>query len=110
MPGQNAASKLERLINRWAADIVRAPPAPLDTLRAAALSDIHDGVAAPTPAGAASALHVQSLLRHALACAVADGIVNNLIVTDSAEANVQLARIHEHLFARTRARPAAGAC
>ena len=43
---------------------------------------------------------VQSLLRHAMAEAISDGIINCLIVTSSAEANVQLTRIHEHLFAR----------
>ena len=44
---------------------------------------------------------VQSLLRHAMAEAISEGIINCLIVTSSAEANVQLTRIHEHLFART---------
>ena len=43
---------------------------------------------------------VQSLLRHAMAEAISEGIINCLIVTSSAEANVQLTRIHEHLFAR----------
>jgi len=43
---------------------------------------------------------VQSLLQHAMAEAISEGIINCLIVTSSAEANVQLTRIHEHLFAR----------
>lgn len=36
-----------------------------------------------------------------MAEAISEGIINCLIVTSSAEANVQLTRIHEHLFART---------
>ena len=43
---------------------------------------------------------VQNLLRHAMAETVAEAIINCLIVTNSPEANVQLTRIHEHLFAR----------
>lgn len=43
---------------------------------------------------------VQSLLRHTMAETISDGVVNCLIVTSSSEANVQLTRIHEHLFAR----------
>ena len=42
-----------------------------------------------------------NLLRHALAKTICEGIVNCLIVTDSAEANIQLTRIHEHIFSRT---------
>ncbi|KAI6005568.1 hypothetical protein EDD15DRAFT_2425586 [Pisolithus albus] len=37
---KNAASQLERLINRWAAEVVRSPPANLDIVYAAAISDI----------------------------------------------------------------------
>jgi hypothetical protein len=36
---------------------------------------------------------------------ISDGIINCLIVTSSAEANVQLTRIHEHLFARKLSHP-----
>jgi hypothetical protein len=32
--------------------------------------------------------------------AIAEGIVNCLIVTDSTDTNIQLTRIHEHIFAR----------
>lgn len=35
-----------------------------------------------------------------MSSAIADGILNCLIVTDSAETNIQLTRIHEHIFAR----------
>jgi len=44
---------------------------------------------------------VQGLLRHAMSDAIAQGIINCLIVTNSSEANVQLTRIHEHIFERT---------
>lgn len=44
-------------------------------------------------------MQVMNLLRHAVAKTICDGIVNCLIVTDSAEANIQLTRIHEHIFA-----------
>ena len=43
---------------------------------------------------------VQSLLRHAMAETISEGFINCLIVTNSAETNVQLSRIHEHLFTR----------
>ena len=43
---------------------------------------------------------VQSLLRHAMSEAISEGFINCLIVTSSAETNIQLSRIHEHLFAR----------
>ena len=43
---------------------------------------------------------VQSLLRHAMAEAISEGFINCLIVTSVAEANIQLSRIHEHIFAR----------
>jgi hypothetical protein len=72
----------------------------LDQLRAAALWDIYDGVTPPTPATPATAIHVQCLLRHAMSEAIAEGIVNCLIVTDSTDTNIQLTRIHEHIFAR----------
>jgi hypothetical protein len=43
---------------------------------------------------------VQSLLRHAMAEAISEGFINCLIVTSVADANVQLSRIHEHIFTR----------
>ncbi|KDQ56979.1 hypothetical protein JAAARDRAFT_156976 [Jaapia argillacea MUCL 33604] len=96
---KNAASKLERLINRWAADIIRTPPAPLEVIRDAVLSDLTDGDFEPSSIPA-TPMKVQSLLRHAMSESISEGIVNCLIVTDSPEANIQLTRIHEHLFAR----------
>ncbi|RPD59535.1 hypothetical protein L227DRAFT_575975 [Lentinus tigrinus ALCF2SS1-6] len=99
---KNAASALERQINRWAADVTRTPPAPLNVIRHAALTDVFDddppelGPNAPSPTG----IQIQSLLRHAVSKTIAEGIINCLIVTDSPEANIQLTRIHEHIFAR----------
>lgn len=43
---------------------------------------------------------VQSLLRHAMAEAISEGFINCLIVTSVADANIQLSRIHEHIFTR----------
>ena len=43
---------------------------------------------------------VQSLLRHAMAEAISEGFINCLIVTSVADADIQLSRIHEHLFSR----------
>ncbi|KAH9023449.1 hypothetical protein EDB85DRAFT_316094 [Lactarius pseudohatsudake] len=43
---------------------------------------------------------VQSLLRHAMAEVISDGIINSLVVTNSADANLEYTRTHERLFAR----------
>lgn len=95
---QNAASQLDKLINRWAAELVYNPPAPLNIISSAILSDVVNGADIaefdPTP------IQVQSLLRHALSETISEGIINCLIVTNSSDANIQLTRIHEHIFAR----------
>ncbi|KAH8100997.1 hypothetical protein BXZ70DRAFT_937022 [Cristinia sonorae] len=99
---KTAASKLDREINRWAADIVRSPPCSLNDIRQAALSDIFDGYVQeiePYPFDA-TGIQVQNLLRHAMSQTISEGIMNCLIVTDSPEANIQLTRIHEHIFSR----------
>jgi hypothetical protein len=70
-------------------------------MRHAALSDIFGGPQQPDNSPAAPAV-VQALLRHMMAETVSEGIINCLIVTNSKVANVQLTRIHEHLFARER--------
>jgi hypothetical protein len=92
---RNAASKLDKLINRWAADIVQNPPVPIDELYRAVASDLNmeDGEET-TP------MVLQHLLRHAMSETISEGVVNCLMVTNSGEANVQLTRLHEHLFAR----------
>ena len=95
---QNAASQLEKLINRWAAETVRYPPLPLEEIRDAALSDIQGS--APLDPKEPSPMVVQNLLRHVVAETISEGIVNCLIVTSSNDANLHLTRIHEHIFDR----------
>ncbi|KAG6330385.1 hypothetical protein ID866_8705 [Astraeus odoratus] len=95
---KNAASQLERLINRWAADVVRSPPTSLDEIYAAAISDI-TGSDEPLPPGA-TPMQVQNILRHVVSEIISAEVINCLIVTNSSEANTQLTRIHEHLFSR----------
>ncbi|KAG7089399.1 hypothetical protein E1B28_011087 [Marasmius oreades] len=95
---KNAASQLEKMINRWASDLVRSPPVPLTALCKAIVSDLGSGPDVPRYEG--TSMQVQALLRHALAETISEGIINNLIVTNSPEANVQLTRIHEHIFSR----------
>lgn len=77
---------------------MRAPPAALSDIYGATLGDI-TGSYDQEPYDA-SPMQVQNLLRHAMAEVIGNEIVNILIVTNSPEANVQLTRIHEHLFAR----------
>lgn len=96
---QNAASQLERQINRWATDILRTPPASLNDIRDAAFTDLVGG-AEFEPGDDARPMLVQNLLRHLLAETISEAIINCLIVTSSTEANIQLTRIHEHIFAR----------
>jgi hypothetical protein len=87
---------LEKQVSRWAQDIVYSPPVPLEQIKAAALSD----AGGDDDKTEASQMHVQNLLRHALSETISEGVINCLIITNSSEANVQLTRIHEHLFAR----------
>jgi hypothetical protein len=77
--------------------VVGTPPAPLHEVRRAALSDL-SGPEDHDPE--VRVMQVQNLLRHALADTISENVVNCLIITNSSEANVQLTRIHEHLFAR----------
>jgi len=95
---KNAASQLERLINRWAADIIRMPPAPLQDIYKALLEDTLGGYE-PDPQEP-HPMQVQNLLRHAMSETISEGYINCLIVTNSSEANIQLTRIHEQIFAR----------
>ncbi|KAF9475097.1 hypothetical protein BDN70DRAFT_884098 [Pholiota conissans] len=98
---KNSASQLDKLINRWAADVIRAPPVPLQELCAAILNDVVSGIdVSKIDIPEASSIQVQSYLRHAMAETISEGIINCLIVTNSTEANIQLTRIHEHIFAR----------
>ncbi|KAK7460380.1 hypothetical protein VKT23_009103 [Stygiomarasmius scandens] len=95
---KNAASQLEKMINRWASDVVRNPPVPLIQICQAILNDITTGPEVGRYDG--TSMQVQALLRHAMSEAISEGTINCLIVTNSSDANVQLTRIHEHLFAR----------
>jgi hypothetical protein len=95
---QNTASQLEKHINRWAAEIVRLPPVPLEEIRDGAWLDIMGS--SPHDPSEAAPMVVQNLLRHVMAETIAEGVVNCLIVTNSPEANVHLTRIHEHIFDR----------
>jgi len=96
---KNGASQLDKLINRYASDIIRQPPAPIHLICEAALSDIVSGAEAAS-IFSGTPMQVQCLLRHALAETISEGFINCLIVTNSKEANIQLTRIHEHIFAR----------
>ncbi|TFK74122.1 hypothetical protein BDN72DRAFT_886508 [Pluteus cervinus] len=95
---RNAAAQLDKLINRWSADIVRAPPTAMVDLCQAIIADVGNGM--ELGQAEVSPMQLQCYLRHAMAETISEGIINCLIVTNSSEANVQLTRIHEHLFAR----------
>ena len=78
---------------------MRTQPAPLSDVYLAALVDITGaGSLDDLPPDGASAIQVQNILRHALSEVISSEVINVLMVTNSAEANVQLTRIHEHLF------------
>lgn len=78
---------------------MRAPPVPNAVLCGAILSDLLNGF--ENTQVEVSPMQLQCYLRHALSESISEGVINCLIVTNSMEANVQLTRIHEHLFART---------
>ncbi|KAI5886022.1 uncharacterized protein SCHCODRAFT_02643075 [Schizophyllum commune H4-8] len=99
---RSAAAHLDKLINRWASDVLRAPPCPQNNLARAVLADLSASLATD-----AAPLRTHALLRHALAEAVAEGALNTLAPTNSPAANAQLTRLHAHLLAR--APPAAAA-
>ncbi|KZP00339.1 hypothetical protein CALVIDRAFT_548284 [Calocera viscosa TUFC12733] len=95
---RHAASRLAAHINRWAGELVRTPPVPLNEMRDGILSDLY-GYPMQDPTMPPS-IQVQNLLRHILSEAIAEGIINCLIVTNSTEANIHLTRIHDNLFSR----------
>ncbi|KAF8754163.1 hypothetical protein RHS01_06400 [Rhizoctonia solani] len=95
---RNAASQLERLINRWAAEITNTSQIPLDQMRELIFNDLGHGPANTPPD--TTPVQVQNLLRHLMSDTICEGLVNCLVVTSSNEANIQLTRIHEHIFAR----------
>lgn len=61
---QNAAAQLEKMINRWASDIVRSPPVSLIDLCGAILNDLASTITETAPRYDGSSIQVQSLLRH----------------------------------------------
>lgn len=74
------------------------PPAPLEELYDASLYDILSGE--QPPALDPQPMVVQNLLRHVMSETISEGMINSLVVTNSQEANLHIARIHEHLFDR----------
>jgi len=97
---RNAASQLDKLINRWASELVQTSEIPHSELARASLADVAGGLDLELNAHAVTSLQAASYLRHAMSEAITDGVINCLIVTNSTEANIQLTRIHEHLFSR----------
>ena len=102
---QNTASRLERTINRWASEVLRIAPAPSAALQEAVLTDITD-VKESTKESTAlftdvRPMTVQCLLQHVMGQVISEGIVNSLIVSNSAEENLVLTRVHERLLSRT---------
>lgn len=98
---QKAASQLEHAINDWASKVLRIAPAPAAALQEAVLADITDVGESTALFSDVRQLTVQFLLRHALNRVISEGIVNSLVVTNSAEENVGLTRVHERLLTRT---------
>lgn len=80
---QTAASALASVINRYAASLVLTHPNLLPSIRAAVLAD---NLGPPAQHPDANPMRVQSLVRHAVSEVVGSGVVNVLLVTDSAEA------------------------
>ncbi len=121
---KNSSSTLERRINRWAADTLTAhtrafagsPTSPGPGQSNPALIPLAEALLQDIPASDSSdflqslrqtnydyphlGLVVQSLLRHVMSHLLAEGIVNELLVTNSEEANRELTKLHEHLFER----------
>jgi hypothetical protein len=126
---KHAASNLERQINRWAADTVSnilrdAPPPPpqgsahpqaaLIPLLRALFADLPthsespflDRLSQVLEAGGGGletfslGVVTQSLLRHIVAEAIMEGLINKLVVTSSEDANTEISKIHDQLFLR----------
>jgi len=96
----NTASQLERTINRWASEVLRIGPAPAAALQEVLLMDLGYAEESTALFTDVRPMMVQSLLRHAMAEIISDGIINSLLVTNSAEGNLQFSQVHEHLFSR----------
>ena len=81
--------------------MLRIAPAPAAALQEAILTDITDVGESTTLFTDIRPTIVQCLLRHAIAEVISEGIFNSLIVSNSAEANLELTSIHERLLTRT---------
>lgn len=119
---RNCSSSLARRINSWAADAITELTRGMDSnteyqslipLANALYIDIDSAKGSPF----LLALHeasfeyarlgmvVQNMMRHAMSELLCYGIVNELLVTNSEEANKELTRVHEELFARALSSP-----
>ncbi|KAN0140365.1 hypothetical protein V8E53_001574 [Lactarius tabidus] len=96
----NTASQLERTINRWAVQVLRMTSAPIEALQEAMLTDLTDVGKSTALFTDVRPMVVQCLLRHAMSEVISEGIINSMVVSNSAEANLELTNIHERLFDR----------
>ncbi|KAL8291504.1 hypothetical protein RQP46_002482 [Phenoliferia psychrophenolica] len=120
---KNSSGSLATHINRWASDTrdeaTRSAPVPppgsdfgahlaLIPLAEALYGDLNNASDSPFLEALHAAgfdypglgLVVQSLLRHVMSQMLSEGIVNELLVTNSEEANRELTKLHEQLFNR----------
>ena len=81
--------------------VLNIAPAPAAMLQEAVLMDITDEGETSALFSIVLSIKVQYLLRHALTCVISEGIINSLLVANSAEENVALTRVHERLLTRT---------
>lgn len=115
---RNCSSSLARRINRWAADTITelthgtshdTQYQVLIPLANALYDDIAFAKDSPFLLALSQvqfeysnlAMVVQTLMRHAMSEMLCYGIVNELLVTNSEEANKELTRVHEQLFDRS---------
>jgi hypothetical protein len=75
--------------------------APMEALQEAILTDLTDVGESTALFTDVRSMVVQCLLRHAMSEVISEGIINSLVVSNSAEANLELTRIHERLLNRT---------
>jgi hypothetical protein len=75
--------------------------APIEALQEAMLTDLTDVGKSTALFTDVRPMVVQCLLRHAMSEVISEGIINSMVVSNSAEANLELTNIHERLFDRT---------
>ena len=81
--------------------MLRIAPAPAAALQEAVLTAITDKEESTALSTDVRPMTVQYLLQHAMGQVISEGIVNSLIVSNSAEENLVLTRVHERLLSRT---------